>query len=193
MGQDDFEEFLFMVSRDVDEELDEFVWTHGYPEVVRWLNQILSNWIERAGTMSTKDQDRVLWRIGGNPLFLGWKLRHGSDLTLQEQCELVWAAKCVTLAIPHLFGAEEPMETAYFMWWDLLISDVTSPELGAVVLETLSDMSLHPDGRVQYSALHGLGHLQHPGRAAAIDLYLQFHPELATDPWIRQCRDGSVM
>ena len=190
---EEFEEFLFMVSRDVDDELNEFALSEGNARVAQWLVQILSNWKERAAAMSHQDQNTVLWRIGSNPLFLGWGLESASDLNFDEQREVVLAAKCVTLAIPILFGFDEPMETAYYMWWDLLISGVDSREIGAVILETLSDLSMHPDERVQLSALHGLGHLQHPGRESAINRYIHFHPEVASDRWIGQCRDGSVM
>ncbi|AIE87201.1 hypothetical protein [Fimbriimonas ginsengisoli] len=193
MGGEEFEEFLFMVSRDVDDELNDFASSEGDAQIAQWLVQILSNWRVRAQSMSHKDQDTVLWRIGSNPLFLGWKLESASKLNFDEQCEVVRAAKCVTLAIPFLFGPEEPMERGYYMWWDLLISGVDDRGIGSVILETLSDLSLHSDERVQLSALHGLGHLQHPGRAAAIDRYIHFRPEMASDPWIRQCRDGSVM
>ena len=182
-----------MVSRDVDDELAEFAWSEGDARVAQWLAQILTNWRERATPMSHGDQNTVLWRIGSNPLFLGWRLESKSELAFDEQFEIVRAAKCVTLAIPYLFGAGEPMETAYYMWWDLLISGVDGGEIGTVVLETLSDLSMHSDERVQLSALHGLGHLGHPGRASVVERYIQFHPELASDPWICQCRDGSVM
>lgn len=193
VGYEEFQQLLFMLPGDVEAELQEFSWFVGNKEMVSWLVQILSEWEDRAKTLRPKDHDKVLWRIGSNPLFLGWQLQRKSELGFEEKCEVVQAAKRVSLSIPFLFGPDEPMETAYFMWWDLLVSGMDLGEIGDVILETLSDLSMHADSRVQYSALHGLGHLQHPGRAAAIDLYLQFHPDLATDEWIRQCRDGTVM
>lgn len=190
---EEFEELLFTVSRDVEDELNDLAWSKRDAQVTRWIVQILSSWRQRATPMSQVAQNTVLWRIGGNPLFLGGKLKNDSDLCFDEQCEVVQAAKFVTLAIPFLFSSDEPLETAYYMWWDLLISRVEGYEIGSVILETLVGLSMHPDARVQMSALHGIGHLRHPGRQAEVNRYIQFHPELASDPWISQCRDGSVM
>ncbi|HWD38628.1 MAG TPA: hypothetical protein VG944_07250 [Fimbriimonas sp.] len=190
---EEFDQYLFLVSRNVDEELDEFLCQKGDVQVARWLVEILSNWKHWAAPLSHKDQNTVLWRIGCNPLFLGWNLEPRSKLDYEDQIAIVQAAKEVTLSIPLLFAPDEPMENAYYMWWDLLASDVVDRAIGSAILETLSDLSLHPDVRVQISAIHGLGHLQHPGRPSAVDRYLQFHPELARDTWILQCRSGTVM
>ena len=153
----------------------------------------MTGWEAIAKSLSHEDQNVVLWRIGWNPLWLGALLEARSELGLGEKAEIAEAAKCVTLAIPVLFGPGEPMETASFMRWDMLCSKVEDEALGSVLVQILSDLSLHPDGRVQLAALHGLGHLNHPGRRAAVDLYLQFHPDLAAEPWIQQCQEGKVM
>ena len=85
------------------------------------------------------------------------------------------------------------MENGYFMLWHTLASGVDDTEISLLLLQTLSELIAHPDDRVQASAIHGLGHLRHPGRRAVIDWYLKSHPQRATDPWIQQCRDGTVM
>jgi len=194
VGFEDFEEYLFLVDRDVDEELDELRDSVCSSEFAVWIGRILTNWAQRAKPLRAKDQDAVLWRIGGNPLFIGWLLENGYwGLDIPERLELLQAAKQVTLSIPVLFGPDEPMETAYYMWWDLLISGVEHPQVAELELEILSDLSLHRDERVQLSALHGLGHLKHPDRPQAVNRFVQFHPDLASDPWIKQCREGTVM
>lgn len=192
MELEEFREYLFLDVKDVDEELNEFVWSEGESRVSGWLTSIFEDWEEIAKPLPHKRQNVVLWRICGEPLWIGWWLK-GSVLSHEEKYALLDAAKVVTQAVPKLFGPSEPMENGYFMWWDLLASDIIDPPVAKACLDILAELSRHPDDRVQYAALHGLGHLQHPERPAVIDQYVQFHPAAKGDPWILQCREGTVM
>jgi len=151
-----------------------------------------------AKAMTAKDQNALLWRIGGEPMWIGWWLEaksgFGNDLGLEDQTALVQAAKHVTLAIPSLFAPEEQVENGYFMWWDLLLKrKAMRPELADTCLEILQDLCWHRDERVQGAALHGLGHLKHPGRPAVVDEFVRRHPDAKGDRWILECREGTVM
>ena len=42
------------------------------------------------------------------------------------------------------------------------------------------------------AALHGLGHLAHPGRPPIVDEFIRRHPERSQDIWVLQCRNGTV-
>lgn len=189
----EFEECLFRPAKDVEDELDDIAAEEGTEQVVGWLVKILSSWEARASGMTPKLQDRVLWRIGSYPLFLGWQLKPDSGLETDLKLEIVQAAKCVTLSIPALIPSTEAMETAYFMWWDLLASGEFEHPVGDLLIETYRDLVVHPDERVRIAALHGLGHLVHPGRESAVDLYLQFHPEDRAEERVQQCRAGTLM
>ncbi len=64
-------------------------------------------------------------------------------------------------------------------------------------LEVLVRILSIDDARCQSAALHGLGHLRHPRRAAIVQDYIQKYGHLYRDRdairWLRHCRDGVVM
>lgn len=84
------------------------------------------------------------------------------------------------------FFATNPLDTACFMWWDGLRElhedfegdgDSERPLRGAI-FEALGRI-LRLDARhCQVSALHGLGHLEHPGKDRVIREYLDRNPDL---------------
>jgi hypothetical protein len=64
------------------------------------------------------------------------------------------------------------------------------------MFETLKDILELADLRCEQYALHGLGHLHHPGVKELVQKYIDKHkgemdPEDLT--WLEQCRDGTVM
>jgi hypothetical protein len=48
-------------------------------------------------------------------------------------------------------------------------------------LEVFARLLAHQAPVARYAALHGLGHLHHEGRAAAIDRFLAEHPSMESD------------
>lgn len=105
------------------------------------------------------------------------------------------------------------MENCFDMWWDMLsdsfwmhAGQIESPDVRTLdpgsramldaMFETLSQILELPDVRTQTYALHGLGHLHHPGVRALIQQYINVHKrEFAPDQlkWVESCRDGTVM
>ncbi len=108
------------------------------------------------------------------------------------------------------------MENCFNMWWDSVASgfweqlgfsdniaesDVSclSAEQTALLdamFETLSKILALPDARTQECALHGLGHLHHPGVRGLVQQFLDEHRSEFTAvgiKWVERCRDGSVM
>lgn len=107
------------------------------------------------------------------------------------------------------------MENCFSMWWDLiakgfweqlLLDDIKEGDIAALneerrtlldaMLGTLSKILALPDKRTQGYALHGLGHLHHPGVRQAVQQYLDRHRnELPPEGirWVEMCRDGTVM
>jgi hypothetical protein len=108
------------------------------------------------------------------------------------------------------------MENCFHMWWDMLassfweqmnfsnsIADGDTRSLTAeqravldALFETLSKILALPDDRTQACALHGLGHLHHPGVRKLVQQYLdENRSEMRAEgiKWVEQCRDGTVM
>jgi hypothetical protein len=74
--------------------------------------------------------------------------------------------------------------------------DRNSRELLDAMFETLQRILELPNHRTQRFALHGLGHLHHPGVHDLVQRYIDDHKnEFADDgvKWMEQCRDGRVM
>jgi hypothetical protein len=108
------------------------------------------------------------------------------------------------------------MENCFDMWWDFVasgfweymhysekISEGDVPHLNLEqrtlldsMFDTLSKILTLPDERTQGFALHGLGHLHHPGVGRLVQDYLDKNrSEMSAEGirWVEQCRDGTVM
>jgi hypothetical protein len=70
-----------------------------------------------------------------------------------------------------------------FMWWDSFRSFEDKPEWEMVeaVFGALSQIIRMESSVCWCSALHGLGHLSHPGKAGLINDFLQTHPDVHPD------------
>jgi len=87
------------------------------------------------------------------------------------------------------FFAFERLDTSVFRWWDSLRYDWRCGnrnrdrggedlQLQDVFFGTLAKILFLDSETCQDSALHGLGHLHHPGTTELIDRYLLEHPSL---------------
>jgi hypothetical protein len=70
-----------------------------------------------------------------------------------------------------------------FMWWDSFrfFEDEPEREMVEAILDALSKIIRMESSVCWCSALHGLGHLDHPGKVALIDDFLQLHPDVDPD------------
>jgi hypothetical protein len=101
------------------------------------------------------------------------------------------------------FPPDVPLETCFDMWFDLVGDAVTwmpdsaeKERVAEAVFQTLVQILEIEESRCKHAALHGLGHLPHPRRAATIDQWLELHRsrlDAASTEWVKQCRDGTVM
>ena len=74
--------------------------------------------------------------------------------------------------------------------------DRNSRALLDAMFETLQRILELPDRRTQHFALHGLGHLHHPGVYELVQKYIDdYRGEFTQDDvrWLEHCRDGRVM
>jgi len=106
----------------------------------------------------------------------------------------------------------ESLQRCFYMWWHIGVTgfwthqgqfetlDVSqlNPEAASLletIFETLKQILAVPDPRVQGYALHGLGHLQHPGVRDLVQHYIDQNKDRFTEEhvqWMEQCRDGVV-
>jgi len=154
------------------------------------------NWEWLASGKPLKVHNKALWRTIGNPLFVGMFYIGLEVHPVAEKIEMIEALKHVTLSIPALHDDGEPMETGYFMLWDMVAPECTEPATADACFEVLKELLWNLDERIQYAALHGLGHLNHPSRPALVTEFIRRVDSKLTPEghlWLEQCRDGTVM
>ena len=108
------------------------------------------------------------------------------------------------------------MEGSFYMWWDYVCTafwfeqtyerklpvekydllDEDDRRLVDAMFETLIEILALDDERSKSSALHGLGHLHHPGVPAVVQKFIDAR-STDLDPlaikWLESCRDGKAM
>jgi hypothetical protein len=101
----------------------------------------------------------------------------------------------------HVFKClfvSEPLETASYMWWDMIASPLErgpsgasgvadAPEVRRVMFEVVCEILEIEAEPCQRAALHGLNHLRNPNTPAVIREWLDRHPTL--DPKLRDYAD----
>lgn len=107
---------------------------------------------------------------------------------------------------------EDVLQKCFFMWWHIIVTgfwahqgqfeepdtsqlDSDSTTLLETMFETLKQILAVADARTQGYALHGLGHLHHPGVRDLVQHYIEQNKDRFTEEhvqWIEQCRDGVV-
>jgi hypothetical protein len=93
--------------------------------------------------------------------------------------------KCI-LSMVNLFEIvfmKDSLGDVAFMWWDSFRSFEDEPEWEIVeaIFDALSKIIRMESSICWGSALHGLGHLSHPGKAVLINDFLQAHPAVHPD------------
>lgn len=153
------------------------------------------HWASLAKPHSSKVHDKALWRLKSEPIWVGFYIQD-SDVPMDERVQMVEALKHITLAIPEVHGPREPMETGYYMLWHTVGKACNASETADACFEVLKELLWNLDERIQYSALHGLGHLNHPSRPALVSEFIQrADSKLSQEErtWLQECRDGTVM
>jgi hypothetical protein len=124
-----------------------------------------------------------------------------SDVTIMENCFDIWW---------DMVATSFWFQTNFFDWSELQEGnssrrvdegevaklDTNSRILLDAMFETLQAILELPDRRTQCFALHGLGHLHHPGVSKLVQKYIDDHRSDFTQEgiqWLEQCRDGRVM
>jgi hypothetical protein len=111
-----------------------------------------------------------------------------TDLPFQSREECVKAMG----ELFRRFFAVNSLETSGLMWWDSMCFDWDCGNrnrkrggedllLQDILFRTLSDILELDSPFCQGAALHGLGHLHHPGTKELIGSYLERHPNLSAE------------
>lgn len=153
-------------------------------------------WHQLMSRLDENGHNDVLWRIIGEPLWTGEALEQSMPIS-EGHMTVLRALETITESIPLLHRQNEPMGNGYFMLWDVISKSLHSDTLKDEALDILTELSEHQDRRVQCAALHGLGHLDHPGKSAVVQRFIDKDVEAKQDleyrKWLEGCRDGTVM
>lgn len=184
--------------------------TASNPILVDHLTQLFSGFSAALGRYSPAQISHGIWAIF-SPSFSLTELLWDSSVPLDKRAACIRAmGKLFADFVPG--NDAEPLQKCFYMWWHIVVTgfwahagqfetpDISKLDSEAATLletmfETLKQILEVPDPRTQGYALHGLGHLQHPGVRDVVQRYLDNNKNRFTKEhvqWIEQCRDGLV-
>jgi hypothetical protein len=155
---------------------------YGTPE--RVLEQMTRLFQEPGFLLSryTKGQlHQGFWYIGSLIRDMLW------DDETDEEIDWPHREACILamVSLEEKLFATEPLDDTCFMWWDFFryFGDEPQAQVIEAMLIALERTLALPFKSCQESALHGLGHTDHPRKAAVIAAYLNANPDLPE--WLR--------
>jgi hypothetical protein len=182
--------------------------------VVEYLTRLFTEFASIVPAYSLGQIDQAIWSILGPYFNLTEYVLNRS--VAEEKC-----AECIRSmhsVYAEFFSRLEPKPddtiTSFFMWWDLISHDFwwdtnlnhpgtykgdpsklddVSRRMLDVVFETLQRILNIQDTETQRCALHGLGHLYHPGVPDLVQRYIESGKSELPLAWVEQCRDGKVL
>jgi hypothetical protein len=184
-----------------------------------YLDKLFRSFSALAAEYSVQQIDQAVWEIldpGGELIRCLWD----ESAPLNARLGCIHATYFVYADFVSARTAER-LGNSYNMWWDLLgdsfwcqlkffmpggkqiVQRGDVEKLGAddrvtldAMFETLAKILELDDPRSKKAALHGLGHLHHPGVQRLIQKYIDENRASISDrrlKWLEQCRDGTVM
>lgn len=186
--------------------------------LLEYMTRLFSDFGSIAPRYSLPQVNRAIWTILGPGLDMP-ALLFDRALPLSKRLECIRSMYHVYSDFVARSRAEV-MENCFDMWWDLLAHefwfqrrffypkamkiewgdvsklDVEDRAILDVMFETLKRILELPDSRTRIYALHGLGHLSHPGVRETVQQFIESHKSEFTEErirWLEECRDGTVM
>jgi hypothetical protein len=174
------------------------------------LIRLFSDFGAAVGPYSPVQISHALWAML-SPSFSLSDVLWDASLPLEKRLECIRAMG--TMFTGYVVEQDaEALQKCFYMWWHIVVTgfwahqgQFEAPDLSQLdgeattlleaIFETLRQILSVSDPRVQGYALHGLGHLQHPGVRELIQHYLNENKDRFTAEhvqWIEQCRDGIV-
>jgi hypothetical protein len=210
----DEEQFDYFLIDRIGQQYDEAV--PSSPDVlVGYMTKLFSEFGQIATKYSLAQLDQGIWGILGENLRM-YELLWDSSVPLPKRVQCIRSMYCVYSDFVAL-SKVEVLENCFDMWWDLILhgfwfqwkiwrAGITTGEVSKldaearalldVMFETIKRILDLPDPRTQRYALHGLGHLHHPGVRETVQDFIDKNKSNFTDEgvrWLEQCRDGTVM
>lgn len=141
--------------------------------VIRYYTRLF---LDPRPSLSPYDDARLeqgLWFIVGAQL---------SEWLWSDELPLQLRLECIA-AMPAMFREfliNHPLDTACFMWWDMLryFGDAPDARIVESIARALDEVLAIPVRHCQMSALHGLGHLQHDSREAIVRAFVAVNHDL---------------
>jgi len=180
------------------------------PVLVDHLTRLFSDFGAAVKNYSPTQISHGIWAIF-SPAFCLAEVLWDSSVPIEKSIECIRAMGKLFADFVQSNDAE-PLQKCFYMWWHIVVTgfwvhqgqfesaDVSllNPEstvLLETMFETLTQILSTADPRIQGYALHGLGHLQHPGVHDVVQHYLDQNKDRFAEEhvqWIEQCRDGLV-
>lgn len=183
--------------------------------VVQYMTRLFTKFAEAVSVFSLRQVNAGIWAMLGPSPFALHNHLWLPTVPLSDRIDCVRSMYFVYSDYVAK-SRVEVMENCFSMWWDFVASGfweylgyaekIREGEVRRLnheqralldsMFETLSRILALPDQRVQGYALHGLGHLHHPGVSTLIQKFLDSNRSTMSPEeisWIEECRDGRVM
>ncbi|MGA8221070.1 MAG: hypothetical protein WB780_05390 [Candidatus Acidiferrales bacterium] len=182
--------------------------------IVEHMTRLFTEFGQIAPKFSLAQLDQGVWGLLGCNLRL-YEFLWDSSIPLDQRIQCIRSMYSVFADFVAL-SELKPNETGFYMWWDLILFsfwveqtyerklpsesydllDEDSRRLLDAAFETLVEILKLNNATTNSCALHGLGHLQHPGVRTVVQAYIDTQPPgLPPDTlkWLESCRDGKIM
>jgi hypothetical protein len=180
--------------------------------VVDHMNALFLNFGPIGNKYSIDQVDQAVWGMLGANLRL-YEFVFDPSVPIENRLACIQSMYHVySDFVTHLRTDLGPNLTGFYMWWDLLLHgfwtsnkphfpgtykgdssklDAESRLMLDVMFETLHRILSLPDKESQKSALHGLGHLDHPSVRDEVQQFIDTRESDFKLEWLEQCRDGA--
>lgn len=184
--------------------------------IVNYLTKLFSDFDQIVSKYSPGQVDQAIWAFFGSYYEL-YEVMFDASLPLADRLECIRSIYFVYAG--GLAERAAVLElTGFFMLWDLVLHgfwdsaqpripgtfpgtyrgdpsklDTESRLLLDAMFETLSRILEIQVRETQRCALHGLGHLHHPGVHDLVQRFIETSGAELGLKWLEQCRDGSIL
>ena len=180
------------------------------PLLIDHLTRLFLDFCDAASKYSHAQISHGIWAIF-SPSFSLLDVLWDSAIPLEKRAECIGSMAALFADYVSANDAES-LQKCFYMWWHIIVTgfwahqgqfeepDVSrlDPEATTLIetmFDTLKQILTIPDPRTQGYALHGLGHLHHPGVRNLVQQYIDQNKGRFTEEhvqWMEQCRDGVV-
>jgi hypothetical protein len=180
--------------------------------VVEHMTGLFTSFGQIGTKYSIEQVDQAVWGMFGANLRL-YELIFDSSVPIENRLACIRSMHHVySDFVTHLQTNLPPNLSGFYMWWDLLLHgfwdsnkpyfpgtykgdasklDFESRLMLDVLFETLQRILSLADRESQKSALHGLGHLHHPGVRDEVQQFIDSSESDFELKWLEACRDGT--